>query len=170
MKERYIVEAGPNRHTVEVREVGDHYEVTIDDIVHTVDSSRIPNTSMRSLIIGGKSYQANTVQDGDRCEVYLSGEVYPVTVMDELWARAQEGHREPGSAGEDIKAPIPGSIVKILVKEGDTVAAGDPVAVLEAMKMQNELQAVNGGVVAEIRAKVGETVPQGQSLILLKPA
>jgi len=168
MKSRYIVLAGDNRHTVEVKEVGDHYEVTIDDVVHTVDSSRIEGTSMRSLIIGHRSYQSNVVQDGDRHDVYLTGGVYPVDVMDELWARAKEGHAEAGGGGESIAAPIPGSVVKILVNEGDTVGAGQSVAVLEAMKMQNELLSVKGGVVAEIRAKVGETVAQGQVLITLK--
>lgn len=167
MKATYVVVSGGARRTVEVREVGDLYEVTIDGTTHTVDARRIGGTQVRSLLIAGRSHETNIVLDGDRRDVYLNGDLYPVEVYDELWARAREGKSESASSGETILAPIPGAVVKILVEPGSVVAPGQPVAVLEAMKMQNELASERGGIVQEIRTKVGDTVASGQPLIVL---
>jgi acetyl/propionyl-CoA carboxylase alpha subunit len=168
MKARYIVETGARRHTVEIREAGDGYEIEIDGVVHEVDSCRLGTSPVRSLLIGGRSYETNTVQDGDRHDVYLSGEIYPVIVVDEIWARAREAATPAASHGEEITAPIPGSVVGILVSPGDTVAAGASIVVLEAMKMQNELLARGAGVVTGIHVAVGDTVAQGQRLVVIE--
>jgi acetyl/propionyl-CoA carboxylase alpha subunit len=169
MKAAYIVVTGDARRRVEIREVGDRYEVTIDGTTHVVDSRRIGGTQVRSLLIAGRSYETNIVADGDHRDVYLNGDLYPVDLFDELWARAREGKAESASAGETILAPIPGAVVKILVEVDAVVAAGQPVAVLEAMKMQNELTATRAGIVREIRAKVGDTVASGHPLIVIAP-
>jgi acetyl/propionyl-CoA carboxylase alpha subunit len=169
MKATYVVVSGGVRRMVEVREVGDLHEVSIDGVAHTVDARRIGGTQVRSILVAGRSYETNIVMDGDRRDVYLNGDLYPVEVYDELWARAREGKPEAANAGETILAPIPGAVVKLLVEPGATVAAGQPVAVLEAMKMQNELAAERGGIVREIRTKVGDTVASGQVLIVLVP-
>jgi 3-methylcrotonyl-CoA carboxylase alpha subunit len=170
VKARYVVETGSRRHIVEIRESGDGYEVSIDGVTHEVDSCRLEGSPVRSLLIGGRSWEANTVQEGDRYDVYLSGEIYPVMVYDEIWARAREAAPQGASRGEEIAAPIPGSVVAILVTAGQVVAAGTPVVVLEAMKMQNELLSRSGGVVTDIRVAVGDTVAQGQKLVVLGAA
>jgi len=170
MRSRFVVQFLDRSHVVEICEEGDGYEVAIDGVVHQVDSARLDGSHVRSLLIGGRSWETHTVEDGDRFDVYLSGEVYPVQVIDEVWARARQGHVAKVAHGEVIQAPIPGSVVRILVQVGDTVAAGTPVAVLEAMKMQNELTARNGGIVATVHVAEGDTVAQGHTLITLKPA
>ncbi len=73
------------------------------------------------------------------------------------------------SDGSSIKAPLPGLLLKILVKEGDVVKAGQPVMIIEAMKMENEVNATADGMVIDIRFKEGDSVNQGDTLILLKP-
>jgi len=67
-----------------------------------------------------------------------------------------------------IDSPMPGNILKINVKVGDTVAKGQTVFVLEAMKMENEIAAPAAGKVAGIHAKTGETVDAGQTIIILE--
>ena len=169
MRERYVVETGGRRRLVEIREVGDEYEISIDGEMHRVGSCRIDGTSVTSLIVEGRSWEIGTVQDGDRVDVYVQGEIHPVMVWDEIWARAAEGHA--GSSGsEEVHAPIPGSVVRLLVAEGDQVPAGAAVVVLEAMKMQNELLSTNGGVVSKVRVAEGDTVAAGQTLVVLVPA
>jgi len=66
-----------------------------------------------------------------------------------------------------ITAPLPGQILKIMVKEGDEVAPGQDVMVMEAMKMENEIQAHAKGVVKEIKVRVGDNVSEGDVLIVL---
>ncbi len=68
-----------------------------------------------------------------------------------------------------IKAPLPGTVLKIEVQVGDTVEAfGDPVIVLEAMKMENELTSEEDGVVKEILVKEGDVVAPDQDMIILE--
>jgi pyruvate carboxylase subunit B len=170
MRARYVARVGSRERTVEIREVEEHYEITIDGDIHRVDSCSINGSTVRSLLIGGRSYETHTVPDGDGYRVYVSGRLYPVEIYDEVWARAQQGRTETRAEGEEIQAPIPGLVVKLLVDERQTVAAGQPVLVLEAMKMQNELTARHGGIVGEILVNPGDTVAQGQRLLVLKPA
>ena len=68
------------------------------------------------------------------------------------------------SAGS-VLAPIPGLILRILVKEGDSVNAGDPVLILEAMKMESEITSTIAGVVNNISVKEGTSVQEGETLI-----
>jgi len=75
---------------------------------------------------------------------------------------------ELDSASGGIVAPMPGKIVDILVKPGDQVAAGDVVVLLEAMKMENELCAINKGVVKEVLVHKGDAAQGGQVLVTLK--
>ena len=64
-------------------------------------------------------------------------------------------------------APLPGSITAIPVKVGDAVAAGDTVVVLEAMKMQNNIEAENSGTVTSVMVNVGDTVMEGSVLVTI---
>ncbi|GHB37811.1 acetyl-CoA carboxylase biotin carboxyl carrier protein subunit [Mongoliitalea lutea] len=70
-----------------------------------------------------------------------------------------------GSAAKDIKAPMPGLIFDIKVAEGDTVKKGDPVLILEAMKMENILKSPGDGVIKQIKIKKGDSVEKNQILI-----
>ncbi|CAD5243539.1 acetyl-CoA carboxylase biotin carboxyl carrier protein subunit [Thermococcus camini] len=74
----------------------------------------------------------------------------------------------PAPAGEGVvTAPMPGKILRILVKEGEQVKTGQGLVVLEAMKMENEIPAPKDGVVKKILVKEGDTVDTGQALIEL---
>jgi acetyl-CoA/propionyl-CoA carboxylase biotin carboxyl carrier protein len=75
-----------------------------------------------------------------------------------------------GATGDSLAAPMQGTIVKIAVEEGQTVAAGDLVVVLEAMKMEQPLNAHKAGVITTLTAEVGATVPTGTVLCEIKDA
>ena len=73
-----------------------------------------------------------------------------------------------GAAAVTVRAPIPGRVVKVLVKTGDVVKAGQTLVVLEAMKMENELRAPRAGTVTEVRGAEGTAVEAGQELVQLR--
>ena len=73
------------------------------------------------------------------------------------------------SDGVTITAPLPGLITKIFIKEGDIIKIGQRILMLEAMKMENEVNATSEGMVIDIRHQEGSSVNQGDVLIMLKP-
>lgn len=71
------------------------------------------------------------------------------------------------STGKSIKSPLPGIVVEVCVQEGQAVKSGQKVAVLEAMKMENEIQAESDGVVSKVHVKPGDTVQEGADIVTL---
>lgn len=111
----------------------------------------------------------NEVENSSSIEVLSSGRQYTVNVLDEraLLLGSRRGG-DVGDSGEvSIRAPMPGLIVDVPVSEGDEVAKGQTVVILESMKMQNELKAPRDGVVQRVGAAPGESVEQNKVLITL---
>ena len=103
-------------------------------------------------------------------KVTLNGKTYEVEVevgkvvlLDEYEACAPA----PAAAGEPVNAPMPGNILRIDVKEGDKVKAGQTLLILEAMKMENEIAAPKDGTVVQIATSKGAVVETGTPLIVL---
>ena len=71
------------------------------------------------------------------------------------------------ASGEPVAAPMPGNIVRVAVKQGGTVKAGQILIILEAMKMQNEIVAPKAGTVAQVVVKTGDKVDTGAALVVL---
>ena len=69
---------------------------------------------------------------------------------------------------EAVKSPLPGTIMNISVKEGDTVKSGDKVAVLEAMKMENDIRTMKGGTVTKILVNVGDAILEGSDIMIIE--
>ena len=82
-------------------------------------------------------------------------------------AKAAPQAAAPAGAGTPLKAPLPGTISAINVKVGDTVAVGDVVIVLEAMKMQNNIEAENAGTVTSILVNQGDAVMEGAVMLTI---
>lgn len=74
-------------------------------------------------------------------------------------------NHNPTAEGKSIKAPIPGVIIEIKVRDGDTVAYGQELCVLEAMKMKNSIRSGKAGVISKVMVSVGDQVSQNQTLM-----
>ena len=169
MSTRYIVHRDGETLDVTIVEEGNGYRLEIDGETVHVDSRSVPGSPTRSLIIDGRAYEAAVMTTRDGLDVFVSGDVFRVRVTDELWARAEEAALAAGAGHEQIASPMPGSVVRIHVEIGQIVKAGETVVVVEAMKMQNDLAAIHGGKVEEIRVKPGDVVDQGTVLVVLGP-
>ena len=95
--------------------------------------------------------------DGDNATV--NGKSYSVAISEGAAGAAGAG------GGHEIKAQLPGAVVKILVEPGASVGDGDTVMVLEAMKMESEIKTHIAGTVSEIPVNVGDQVTAGQTLV-----
>jgi biotin carboxyl carrier protein len=134
------------------------------------DFVRLPDGEVYSLLVEGRSYEVRVSPGGDALDVTWQGRTIPVEVKHPLEKLLQQQVAAGKTRGEVVTAPMPGAVVAIRVQLGDTVAPGQSVLVLEAMKMQNELVSHSGGVVAEIHVAEKAAVSAGAKLITLKPA
>jgi biotin carboxyl carrier protein len=135
------------------------------------DFHRLPDGEVYSLLIAGRSHEVRVAPSGEQLEVTIDGATVPVEVRHPLEKLLQSvKHAAVASGGETINAPMPGLVVAIRVKPGDRVAPGQAVAVVEAMKMQNELPARRGGVVREVLVAERASVSAGQPLVRLDAA
>ena len=90
----------------------------------------------------------------------------PVAAAPVAAPAAPAAPKAPGAAGAvAVKAPMPGNILDVKVKAGDSVKAGDVLAILEAMKMENEIVAPQDGTVASVNVNKGDTVNSGDTLV-----
>ncbi len=122
------------------------------------------------LLKDNKSYNIEvvTVDEGSKeVEMIINGKSYAVGLKNEmdLLLESMGISRADASKVDALKAPMPGLILEISVAVGDTVQKGDPLLILEAMKMENVIKAAGDGVVASIEAAQGDAVEKGQLLI-----
>lgn len=168
MKKELLVSGGGRDAAISIEPGPDGgWVVAIDGQPRAVDARLLwPGTW--SLVLDGRSFVVDL--DRRRTGVAASvglGEVL-LTVEDaQLRRLRQAAHRGPAAHGEEVRAPIAGKVVKWLCAVGDELAAGAPIAVLEAMKMENELVAERGGTVKEILRAVGQSVETGERLAVL---
>ena len=103
--------------------------------------------------------------------VRVGAERVSLELLDELTARAQAVAGKGSFRGSgEVKAAIPGRVLRILAGPGDTVVQGQPLVVLEAMKMENDVRAHRDGVVRSVDVAAGQAVGAGQLLLSLDPA
>lgn len=118
------------------------------------------------LTLGGRRIPVVIASRGDEVFIHLEGEAYALRYqhpLDRLAAQA-------GGAAEDrMTAPMPGSIVSVSVKAGDTVSKGQTLLVMESMKMETTLTAPRDGVIAEITYQPGQTFERDALLLSLEP-
>jgi biotin carboxyl carrier protein len=139
------------------------------------DFHRLPDGEVYSLIVNGRSHEVRVApapasETGPALEVTLEGVTFPVEVRHPIEKVLLAVRRAAAAHSvETVQAPMPGLLVAYRVRVGERVAAGQPVAVVEAMKMQNELAARHGGVVSELLASERATVSAGQPLLRIVP-
>ena len=149
---------------VEVERHGGGYRVTIGDRTLLADLGAA-GPYVRSLRLeDGTQYALMHHRDGNTHQISLSGAAYHVEIFDPLSLMRRRSEDEMGGHGV-IKALMPGRIARVSVAKGDSVAKGAGLLVLEAMKMENEIQSPVDGVVDEIFVESGQTVEGGAELI-----
>jgi acetyl/propionyl-CoA carboxylase alpha subunit len=167
----YQVTIGERVLQVQLRREGELTFVRVDDADEQPVQLGTVHGALRSLALGTRRAEVLAARQGDAIRVCIGGLDFRAEVLDARRARlaAVAGAAGPGGhARRELKAPMPGLVVKLLCQVGETVADGQPLAVLQAMKMENELSLPRGGVVQSINAEPGQTVEQGQVLVVLE--
>jgi biotin carboxyl carrier protein len=162
------------------------YDVTIDGKNHRLDLNRVEERwtcrldgreievdailvrpDVLSLRIGNLAYEAKLERVANELHVWVGSSRFAVEVRD---PRSLRGRTRAGDdhGPRKIAAPMPGKVVRILVRPGQEVAAGDAIAVVEAMKMQNEIKSPKKGVVQKVLVGEGAAVNAGDVLAIVE--
>lgn len=139
----------------------DGHEVEVDAVLARQD--------VLSLRIGNRAYEIKSEHIGEVKDNKNDWHVWVGSARFACDVRDPRALRSRARAADDhgprkLTAPMPGKVVRVLVAPGDSVAAGQGLLVVEAMKMQNEMKAARAGKVVEIAAKAGATVTAGEVL------
>jgi biotin carboxyl carrier protein len=169
---KFIVRIAGRESAVEVARHNGLYEVRMDGRTYSVDSRTFGYTDLFSLIVDGHCFLVDSAPvRAERGEYYarVMGRHYEVDVLDELLLAARDAEKVPEHTGAYVvRAPMPGLIVHVHAQPGVHVKPGDPVLIMEAMKMRNELTADVGGVVKTVAVKVGDKVDSQAALATIE--
>ena len=124
-----------------------------------------------SLIFEGGSYVLDVIGSDTEYNVYARAAYRKVTIYNDE-AILHESLKKGGAmgGGDKLSAGMPGKIVKVLVNKGDAVKANQPILIMEAMKMENEMRASQDTVIKDVLVKAGDSVESGQTLITFEVA
>lgn len=125
------------------------------------------------LIHGGRVYECRVgaepgTEGRGALRVSVGAREYGVRLTDPKHLRGAVGGAGEQGGRAQVKAPMPGKVVRVLVEAGQAVEAGQGLVVVEAMKMQNELKSPKSGTVAELRVEAGSTVNAGDVLVVVE--
>lgn len=145
----------------------DGYRVETDRPGEAATVVRGPETRISSVVTeDGRSFEALVERDESGIEVTIG------TARIRFGTGAPEAsvaRRGSASGRIEVKSPMPGKVVKVLVSSGTSVTAGQPILLFEAMKMQNELRCPQDGVIAEIAVEAGQAIEARERLYVLAP-
>ena len=163
-------QVGETVHEVEITRHGDRVSAKIDGREYELEVSE-PEPNVYLFKENGKIYEFFAApRTSPDAPVTVSGRGGDVEVK-LIDPKRLRGGSPAGAASDglaEIKTMMPGKVVRIIAKPGDPVEKGDPVLVVEAMKMQNDLKSPKAGTVKEIRVVEGATVAAGEVLVVIE--
>jgi len=162
---KYEVTVAGKTRTVEIVTKNGAWEISLDGKLLDANAVELaPNTI--SVLLNGESHQIRVAPRPDGTLTLHTGLAeYPAEVNDpRSWRGRRHGVLEV-EGRQQIAAPMPGKVVRLLVKQGDAVEAGQGLLVVEAMKMQNEIRSPKSGKVEKLLVKEGQAVNAGDTLV-----
>ncbi len=164
---KYFITVNGAAHEVDVVERLGELRVKVDGKNLDLSYEEVDNLGQVALISAGRSWGVSIEGDGHSVSASIAGHLYLVEIEDERERAAHAAEHAASKGGGTVKSTMPGVVVKLLVKEGDAVEKGQPLLILEAMKMQNEITAPAPGMVKAIHVREREAVASGAKLVTL---
>jgi biotin carboxyl carrier protein len=143
------------------------WHCTVDGEPVNVDAV-LTRPNVISIIIDGVAYEVKREIGANDQYVWVHSARFKTEVRDPRSLRSRRASATTGEGPQKLLAPMPGKVVRVIVKEGDSVEAGKGILVVEAMKMQNELKATKTGTVQKILVAEGANVNAGDVLAIVE--
>jgi biotin carboxyl carrier protein len=148
----------------------DKDQIAVNEHPIVIDAQPLVNGRTASVIYNHKSYNVELVEVNDQVKVSLvkvNGNLYKIQVEDQFDLLLKKLGMDASAITKirEIKAPMPGMVLKVMVEEGTEVKKGDNLLVLEAMKMENILKSSTDGIVKKILVKQGDKIEKNTVLV-----
>jgi 3-methylcrotonyl-CoA carboxylase alpha subunit len=157
----FVFIEGESAHAIRVHFSGSGLRLAVHGKEHAFAGEPIEDGAL-SIRLDDRMYRARALRDGDDWHVFAGGDYRRLTLR-----RGLPGQDEEGRSGS-LAAPMPGRIVQVMSRPGEAVKKGQPLLILEAMKMEHTITAPTDGVVREIHFAAGEQVVEGAELVTLE--
>jgi biotin carboxyl carrier protein len=159
--------SGKKMRSVELEREADRWKISLDGRPVDCDAVEIDANTL-SLLLDGESYEVRITHSPDGVLKLQTGlQEFTAEVADpRAWRGRRHGALE-AEGRQQIVAPMPGKVIRVLVQAGDQVGAGQGLLVVEAMKMQNEIRSPKGGIVERLHVKEGQPVNAGEVLCVV---
>lgn len=145
-----LLDMPDNEYKVEILEDGPVKKIAVNGKIYEVDYN-MGGDSIHSIIIDHHSHGVQISPSSNSTYTIMNaGEVYQIELKGEMEKIHNARNSSEAVGRQVVQAPMPGVILKTYVKKGDTVKRGDPLCVLVAMKMENEIRSVTEGIVKDI--------------------
>ncbi|OGF66420.1 MAG: hypothetical protein A2Y62_15880 [Candidatus Fischerbacteria bacterium RBG_13_37_8] len=159
---------GEEKYTVTIKKVDNKYMVAFEGKEYIIDAVFLED-KLLSLIIDGKSYEASFEKLSEGYyDLYFFNDFFKLSVQDTRAIKKAVSKENSGIISNKIVAPMAGKILKLPVAKGTLVQEGDVLAVIEAMKMQNEIKAFSQHVISEVLVKEGDSVIPQQIILVFE--
>jgi biotin carboxyl carrier protein len=166
----YEIEIGGRTRRAVVTRLGDGFAVTVDGHRFHVDAVRVDAYTLSLLVDRMCSHEVGVAPDatGAQLAVRIGGTSIGVVLNGRRRTRRKDAVSGAAAGPHRVMAPMPGKVVRVPISVGESVRAGQPLVVVEAMKMENELRAGRDGTVADIHAREGMSVEAGALLVIIQ--
>ncbi len=157
---------GQKKRRIELERTGSRIQFTLDGRELTADAIEI-SPGAYSILLNGRSFEVRVQPSGDTVRLQIGGQEFSAQVLDPRAWRGKRASVLEAQGRQQITAPMPGKVVRLLVKAGDRVEARQGLLVVEAMKMQNEIRAPKTGIVERVLVGEGQAINAGQVLAVV---
>jgi biotin carboxyl carrier protein len=164
---KFEVRVGTTMRTVEIEsEFAGGLRFRIDGRAVIADAAEIPPDTY-SILLAGRLFEVQVRSTRDGLLAICGGQEFPVHVRDPRSWRGAQGPLPVAEGRQQVTAPMPGKVVRVLIAAGQTVEASQGLVVVEAMKMQNEIKAPKAGRIERLFVKENDTVGAGEPLAVI---
>ena len=157
---------GDRARHLEIEQRGGQFQFRIDGRAVTADVMQV-QPEVYSVLIDGEAFEARIECGASGLRVQIDGREFPIAVADPRQWRRDRNQIAAAEGLQQIVSSMPGKVVRVMVRAGDAVEAGQGLLVVEAMKMQNEIKSPKAGKIERIAVQEGQTVNAGEILAVI---
>jgi len=156
-------DTGASVGTAHFQTIGEHDAALPGESAQFINHAQFHSNSGGLLKLNGRSHRWRAIREDDRLDVWMDGRIHRFRIVPRTARRS--GQAGPGSARAELTAPMPGTILRIAVREGDHFDAGTPLIIMESMKMEMTITSPVPGKVEAILCAEGDLVRINQILL-----